>query len=80
MLLAPLSSHPLLPTATAAGSRALCNIAAAVKQGKPVAILNQGETRAEKAGLPLLKIDAGSGTLLPAVADEWERLHGSAMQ
>eukprot|EP00953_Heterococcus_sp_UTEX-ZZ885_P018281 10210-Heterococcus_DN1.PRE.1 len=42
---------------------------AAVKAGKSVAVLNQGYTRAEKANLPILKIDAGCSQTLRAVAD-----------
>ncbi|KAG5178398.1 silent information regulator protein Sir2 [Tribonema minus] len=48
-------------------------VEAAVKQGKPVAILNQGPTRAEKAGLPILKLEAGCSAVLRAVAQEWPR-------
>jgi hypothetical protein len=49
----------------------LCAITltAAVKAGKSVAVLNQGYTRAEKANLPILKIDAGCSQTLRAVAD-----------
>jgi hypothetical protein len=51
--------------------RAICYTTkpAAVKAGKSVAVLNQGYTRAEKANLPILKIDAGCSQTLRAVAD-----------
>lgn len=40
----------------------------ASKQGIPIAILNVGETRAEKEGLDVLKVEAPAGRTLAAVA------------
>jgi NAD-dependent deacetylase sirtuin 4 len=44
-------------------------VAAAAQQGKPIAVLNVGQTRAESSNLDVTKIEAPTGATLSAVAD-----------
>ena len=46
-------------------------VEAVSRAGKPIALLNDGETRAERAGLPgLIKLDARCGEVLARLADD----------
>ena len=53
-------------------------VAHAHKLGKPVAVVNQGFTRAEKAGIPILKVEKGCSEALARLAGAVERQRGSA--
>lgn len=37
----------------------------AAKAGKPIAVINQGDTRAETSGIQILKVESGVSTVLP---------------
>jgi hypothetical protein len=44
-------------------------VAAAAQQGKPIAVLNVGPTRAETSNLNITKIEAPTGATLKGAAD-----------
>ena len=49
----------------------------ACRLGKPVAILNVGETRAEVEGLDVLKLEAPAGPTLAGVLDQLQKKQSS---
>ena len=45
-------------------------VATAAAKGAPIAVVNMGETRLEKAGIPHLKVEAPCGETLSRLADD----------